>query len=178
MWKNGVGRNTFSSRMWMWYRLEGNLTVSFHLLMPHSLRDIFKISWRNRGQDTQTIFNCKTHSTMYCFYGWMDAVGAKRGKIEQHCDDIINLPGWDSGDSGNGVNERVLSTLLNEMDGVEGRQGVMIIGCTNRPDHIDDALLRPGIVPPLTAKAQYFNQVDLIILCMSEYLNPRIELKL
>lgn len=52
--------------------------------------------------------------------------------------------GWNSGDSSGGVNERVLSTLLNEMDGVEGRQGVIVIGCTNRPDQIDDAILRPG----------------------------------
>jgi transitional endoplasmic reticulum ATPase len=58
----------------------------------------------------------------------MDAIGAKRGFDE----------------SGGGVNERVLSTLLNEMDGVEGRQGVVVIGCTNRPDQIDDAILRPG----------------------------------
>lgn len=42
------------------------------------------------------------------------------------------------------MNERVLSTLLNEMDGVEGRQGVIVIGCTNRPQSIDDAILRPG----------------------------------
>ncbi|KAI8879504.1 AAA-domain-containing protein [Backusella circina FSU 941] len=47
-------------------------------------------------------------------------------------------------DSGGGVNERVLSTLLNEMDGVEGRPGVVVIGCTNQPDQIDDAILRPG----------------------------------
>jgi transitional endoplasmic reticulum ATPase len=47
-------------------------------------------------------------------------------------------------DSGGGVNERVLSTLLNEMDGVEGRPGVVVIGCTNQPNQIDDAILRPG----------------------------------
>ncbi|KAK4518431.1 uncharacterized protein ATC70_008648 [Mucor velutinosus] len=65
------------------------------------------------------------------FIDEMDAIGTKRG--------------FDLGDSGSGgVNERVLSTLLNEMDGVEGRQGVVVIGCTNRPDQIDDALLRPG----------------------------------
>jgi SpoVK/Ycf46/Vps4 family AAA+-type ATPase len=52
--------------------------------------------------------------------------------------------GWDAGEGGNSVNERLLSTLLNEMDGVEGRQGVFVIGCTNRPDQIDDAILRPG----------------------------------
>ncbi|KAL7313123.1 hypothetical protein PS15m_006907 [Mucor circinelloides] len=65
------------------------------------------------------------------FIDEMDAIGTKRG--------------FDMGDSGSGgVNERVLSTLLNEMDGVEGRQGVVVIGCTNRPDQIDDAILRPG----------------------------------
>lgn len=57
------------------------------------------------------------------------------------------LLGWDGGgDTNGGVNERVLSTLLNEMDGVEGRNGVIVIGCTNRPHQIDDAILRPGII--------------------------------
>ncbi|KAI9315122.1 P-loop containing nucleoside triphosphate hydrolase protein, partial [Dichotomocladium elegans] len=59
-------------------------------------------------------------------------------------DAISTRRGWDSGESSGGVNERVLSTLLNEMDGVEGRKGVIVIGCTNRPDQIDDAILRPG----------------------------------
>ena len=54
--------------------------------------------------------------------------------------------GWDTGESSGGINERVLSTLLNEMDGVEGRKGVVVIGCTNRPDCIDDAILRPGTI--------------------------------
>ncbi|KAI8816743.1 P-loop containing nucleoside triphosphate hydrolase protein [Fimicolochytrium jonesii] len=49
------------------------------------------------------------------------------------------------GDAGSsGVNERVLSTLLNEMDGVQERKGVFIIACTTRPESLDDALLRPG----------------------------------
>ncbi|RKO93158.1 P-loop containing nucleoside triphosphate hydrolase protein, partial [Blyttiomyces helicus] len=47
-------------------------------------------------------------------------------------------------DGATGVNERVLSTLLNEMDGVQERTGVLVVACTNRPDKIDDALLRPG----------------------------------
>ncbi|KAG0014287.1 hypothetical protein BGZ80_010538 [Entomortierella chlamydospora] len=63
----------------------------------------------------------------------MDSIGAKRGW------------GGDAASQGsNGVNERVLSTLLNEMDGVEERTSVFVIGCTNQPQAIDDALLRPG----------------------------------
>lgn len=45
---------------------------------------------------------------------------------------------------GNGVQERVLSTLLTEMDGVVSATGVLVIGATNRVDLLDDALLRPG----------------------------------
>lgn len=39
---------------------------------------------------------------------------------------------------------RVLSTLLNEMDGVEAAEGVLVVAATNRVDRIDAALLRPG----------------------------------
>ncbi|MBX6365415.1 MAG: CDC48 family AAA ATPase [Gemmatimonadetes bacterium] len=42
------------------------------------------------------------------------------------------------------VTERVVNTLLAEMDGLEELQGVVIIGATNRPSLIDPALLRPG----------------------------------
>lgn len=73
----------------------------------------------------------KRISPCIVFIDEMDAIGTKRG--------------FDANDGGGGgVNERVLSTLLNEMDGVEGRQGVVVIGCTNRPDQIDDAIIRPG----------------------------------
>ena len=49
-----------------------------------------------------------------------------------------------SGSGGDAVQERVLSTLLNEMDGVQSAGDLLCIGATNRPDLIDDALLRPG----------------------------------
>jgi transitional endoplasmic reticulum ATPase len=42
------------------------------------------------------------------------------------------------------VTERVVNTLLAEMDGLEELQGVVVIGATNRPTLLDPALLRPG----------------------------------
>ena len=42
------------------------------------------------------------------------------------------------------VTERMVSQLLTEIDGLEDLKGVVIIGATNRPDIIDEALLRPG----------------------------------
>ena len=43
-----------------------------------------------------------------------------------------------------GVQARILSTLLNEMDGVNASDNIMVIGATNRIHLIDPALLRPG----------------------------------
>jgi SpoVK/Ycf46/Vps4 family AAA+-type ATPase len=42
------------------------------------------------------------------------------------------------------VNERVMSQLLTELDGLEPLRDIVVIGATNRPDIIDSALLRPG----------------------------------
>jgi len=60
------------------------------------------------------------------FFDEIDAIGGKRER---------------SGRS-NGVN--VLTTLLNEMDGIEKLKGVMVLAATNQPQSLDNALLRPG----------------------------------
>jgi len=62
------------------------------------------------------------------FFDEIDAVAPKRGGSE--------------GDSH--VTERVISQMLTEMDGLEDLKGVVVIGATNRPDIVDEALLRPG----------------------------------
>lgn len=37
-----------------------------------------------------------------------------------------------------------MATFLTEMDGIENSNGIIVVGATNRPEMIDDALLRPG----------------------------------
>ena len=48
------------------------------------------------------------------------------------------------GMGGNDEREQTLNQLLTEMDGFDGRKGVMILAATNRPESLDPALLRPG----------------------------------
>ena len=49
-----------------------------------------------------------------------------------------------SGMSGNDEREQTLNQLLTEMDGFDGKKGVVILAATNRPETLDKALLRPG----------------------------------
>lgn len=65
------------------------------------------------------------------FIDGVDALGKRRAL------------GANSSESG-GSEERLLSTLLNEMDGIESLGDVIVIGCTSRPEMIDSALKRPG----------------------------------
>jgi len=62
------------------------------------------------------------------FLDEIDAIAPRRGAYEGE---------------GN-VTERVVNTLLAEMDGLEELNDVIVIGATNRPDVVDPALLRPG----------------------------------
>lgn len=59
------------------------------------------------------------------FFDEIDAIAARRSSSSQ-----------------GGVN--VLTTLLNEMDGIEELRNVLVIAATNKPDVLDPALMRPG----------------------------------
>ncbi len=63
------------------------------------------------------------------FIDEIDAVGRQRG---------AGIGG------GNDEREQTLNQLLTEMDGFEGNSGIIVIAATNRPDVLDQALLRPG----------------------------------
>ncbi|XP_028753337.1 cell division control protein 48 homolog C [Neltuma alba] len=75
----------------------------------------------------RTLFSrARTCSPCILFFDEVDALTTKRGKEG----------GW--------VVERLLNQLLIELDGAEQRQGVFVIGATNRPEVMDHAVLRPG----------------------------------
>merc|ERR1712146_588056 len=58
-------------------------------------------------------------------------------------DSIAKQRGGSAGDGG-GAADRVINQLLTEMDGMNSKKNVFIIGATNRPDIIDSAVMRPG----------------------------------
>jgi len=58
-------------------------------------------------------------------------------------DSIAKSRGGSAGDGG-GAADRVINQILTEMDGMNAKKNVFIIGATNRPDIIDGAIMRPG----------------------------------
>merc|ERR1719226_312504 len=63
------------------------------------------------------------------FFDELDSIGTARGS---------------SGGDAGGAGDRVMNQLLTEIDGVGVKKNVFFIGATNRPELLDDALLRPG----------------------------------
>lgn len=51
---------------------------------------------------------------------------------------------YGSDGGGSEASARVVNTLLTELDGLSSRDGIYLIAATNRPDVIDQAMLRPG----------------------------------
>merc|ERR1712093_707076 len=63
------------------------------------------------------------------FFDELDSIGTARGS--------------GGGDAG-GAGDRVMNQLLTEIDGVGAKKNVFFVGATNRPELLDEALLRPG----------------------------------
>ena len=87
------------------------------------------------------------------FFDELDSVGTARG--------------GSSGDGG-GAGDRVLNQLLTEMDGVGSKKNLFFIGATNRPDILDEALIRPGrldqlIYIPLPDKGSRVNVLKAVL---------------
>lgn len=73
----------------------------------------------------------KARSAAPCvlFFDELDSIGTARGSSQ--------------GDAG-GAGDRVMNQLLTEIDGVGSKKNIFFVGATNRPELLDEALLRPG----------------------------------
>lgn len=58
--------------------------------------------------------------------------------------DAVAIKRTGQGEAGTRVTERIVDTMLTEMDGLRSLKNVVVIGATNRPDMLDPALMRPG----------------------------------
>lgn len=77
-------------------------------------------------------------------------------------DSIAVQRGSGGGGDGGGAGDRVINQLLTEMDGVSSKKSVFFIGATNRPEILDEAIIRPGrldqlIYIPLPDEASRLN---------------------
>ena len=98
------------------FSISGSEFVEMFVGMGASkVRDLFK--------------QAKEKAPCIVFIDEIDAIGKKR--------DV-------SGHSGNDEREQTLNQLLNEMDGFDAAEGVVLLAATNRPEILDPALTRPG----------------------------------
>tara|TARA_B100000767_G_C19769275_1_gene539133 strand:- start:58 stop:1278 length:1221 start_codon:yes stop_codon:yes gene_type:complete len=117
------------------------------------------------GRMVRELFSlAKEKSPSIIFLDEIDAIGAKR------------LDGSTSGDR---EVQRTLMQLLAELDGFDSLEDVKIIAATNRPDILDDALLRPGrfdriVTIPLPDAS---GRKDILALHISKMSTSRINLK-
>src|SRR5664279_1141023 len=107
--------------------IAGEASVPFFSISGSDFVEMFVGVGASRVRDL--FEQAKKSAPCIVFIDEIDAVGRHRG---------AGLGG------GHDEREQTLNQLLVEMDGFEGKEGVIIIAATNRPDVLDPALLRPG----------------------------------
>lgn len=117
----GTGK-TYISRA-----VAGQAGVPFFSISGSEFLEMFVGVGASRVRDLFDV--AKKNAPCIVFIDEIDAVGRKRGS---------GLGG------GHDEREQTLNQLLVEMDGFEKNEGIIMMAATNRPDILDDALLRPG----------------------------------
>ncbi len=107
--------------------IAGEAGVPFYSISGSDFVEMFVGVGASRVRDM--FEQAKKHSPCIVFIDEIDAVGGQRGR---------GVSG------GNEEREQTLNQLLVEMDGFEENESVIIVAATNRPDILDQALLRPG----------------------------------
>ena len=107
--------------------IAGEAKVPFFAISGSDFVEMFVGVGASRVRDM--FEQAKKQSPCIIFIDEIDAVGRSRG---------AGMGG------GNDEREQTLNQLLVEMDGFEANDGIIVIAATNRPDVLDNALLRPG----------------------------------
>ncbi len=107
--------------------LAGEAGVAFYHTSASSFIELYVGVGASRVR--QMFDEAKKRAPAIIFIDELDAVGRVRG---------TGLGG------GNDEREQTLNQILSEMDGFSGREAVVVLAATNRPDVLDPALLRPG----------------------------------
>ena len=107
--------------------IAGEAKVPFFTISGSDFVEMFVGVGASRVRDM--FEQAKKHAPCIIFIDEIDAVGRHRGS---------GMGG------GHDEREQTLNQLLVEMDGFEGSEGIIVIAATNRPDVLDQALLRPG----------------------------------
>lgn len=107
--------------------IAGEAKVPFFTISGSDFVEMFVGVGASRVRDM--FDQAKKSSPCIIFIDEIDAVGRQRG---------AGLGG------GHDEREQTLNQMLVEMDGFEGKEGIIVIAATNRPDVLDPALLRPG----------------------------------
>ncbi|KAH9245102.1 hypothetical protein BASA81_017438 [Batrachochytrium salamandrivorans] len=95
--------------------------MNFVMVKSH---DLFSKYLGESEANIRSLFvSARKLSPCIIFFDEIDAIATRREWTE---------------DGAGGVNERVLSTLLNEMDGVQERREIIVIACSNRPEKLDE----------------------------------------
>ena len=105
----------------------GEANVPFFIISGSEFVEMFVGLGASKVRDL--FKQAKEKAPCIVFIDEIDAIGKKR--------DV-------SGYSGNDEREQTLNQLLNEMDGFDATEGVVLLAATNRPEILDPALTRPG----------------------------------
>lgn len=107
--------------------IAGEAKVPFFTISGSDFVEMFVGVGASRVRDM--FEQAKKNAPCLIFIDEIDAVGRQRG---------AGLGG------GHDEREQTLNQMLVEMDGFEGKEGIIVIAATNRPDVLDPALVRPG----------------------------------
>ncbi len=141
----------------------GEAGVPFLSVSGSDFREMFVGVGASRVRDL--FMNARKQAPAIIFVDEIDTIGRKRG---------AGLGG------GHDEREQTLNQMLNEMDGFDPTEGVVMMAATNRPDILDPALLRPGrfdreIIVPLPDLSE--RMPILKVHCRDKRIGPDVDLE-